>query len=79
MSTQADLVAAATALASGANALASTAAAVEALIASLKAGGISPVDQATLDSVTASLATSLASIEASQKALAALVPTTPAA
>jgi len=79
VSTQADLVAVATALSTAANALATTAAAVEALVAALKAGTTQLVDQATLDSVNASLASSQTSLAASQTSLQALIPTTPGA
>lgn len=79
MSTSAELVATATALANAANALTATSTAVSALVASLKAGGGTPlIDQATLDAVNASLATSLTAVQAAQTELHALVPTTPA-
>jgi hypothetical protein len=75
MSTSADLVTSATALSAAANALTATATAVEALVAQLKAGGgTGLIDQATLDSVNASLASSVTSLQASQTALQALVP-----
>jgi hypothetical protein len=78
MSSSTDLVNAATALAAAANALSATATAVNTLVASLKA---TPqlIDQPTLDSVVASLGTSVTAIQAAQTELAALVPPTPAA
>jgi hypothetical protein len=79
MSTEADLVSAATAISTAANSLAATATAVEGLVVSLQAGTTQLVDQATLDSVTASLQSSATSVTAAQTALQALVPTTPAA
>lgn len=71
------LNATATALASGANALAATATAIATLITALQ--GQQLLTQPQLDAVNESLASSLASIQASQNQLAALVPTTPAA
>jgi len=73
--TVAQLTATATALATAANALGATAQAIAALIASLQTGGL--ITQPELDSVNASLSSSLASITASQTTLQNLVPSTP--